>query len=135
MKLETLKLISILFIYLFSYGLMAQNIVINENGGISKMMSIYKNANKQKKLTKAWRIQIITTDDRRKMEMARSKFKLLYPGIKSNWKHVSPWYHLKVGAYKTKLELQGFLIQVKKHFPGAIPIIDLVMKEELLSPR
>jgi len=98
------------------------------------MMSIYKNHNQQESHIQAWRIQIITTDDRRKMENARAKFSGLYPLIKTSWKHVSPWYHLKAGAYKTKLELQGFLIQIKRDFPGAIPIMDKVAKTELLSP-
>ena len=97
-------------------------------------MSIYTTANQQSEYIQAWRIQVVTTDDRRKMETARVKFSGLYPLIKTSWKHVSPWYHLKAGAYKTKLELQGFLIQVKKDFPGAIPIMDRVKKEELLSP-
>jgi len=116
------------------FGSNAQNIIINENGRISEMMRIYKRANQQEKYTEAWRIQIITTDDRRKMETARAKFKVLFPGIQTNWNHVSPWYHLKAGAYKTKLELQGFLLQVKKNFPGAIPVMDLVKKEDLLRP-
>ena len=112
----------------------AQNVTITEHGRVGEMMSIYTNNNKQESHIQAWRIQIITTDDRRRMETARAKFAQLYPEIQTSWKHVSPWYHLKAGAYKTKLELQGFLLQVKENFPGAIPILDRVKKEELLSP-
>ena len=134
MKLYLLKIMSSLVLCFFAFSIIAQNIIINENDRISEMMSIYKKANEQENFVQAWRIQIITTDDRRKMETARAKFNGLYPAIKTNWKHVSPWYHLKAGAYKNKLELQGFLIQVKRNFPGAIPIMDRVQKEELLSP-
>jgi hypothetical protein len=134
MKINFLKSVSTIVICFFAFSMMAQNIIINENGRIADMMRTYKNINQNQGHMQAWRIQIITTDDRRKMETARAQFNGLYPAIRTEWKHVSPWYHLKAGAYKTKLELQGFLIQVKQNFPGAIPIMDKVKKEELLSP-
>ena len=66
---------------------------------------------------KAWRIQLITTDDRRAMEQALASFRSLYPGISAEWKHVSPYYQVRIGYYETKNKLMPFLLDLKKTYP------------------
>ncbi len=82
---------------------------------------------------RAWRIQIITTDDRREMEAARTRFSNLYPGVQLEWKHVVPYYQVRVGAYENKLDLMPFLLEVKKVFPSATPVNDMVNKKTLVN--
>ena len=110
-----------------------EGVTIIENDKIGELMRSYIGQNHQETHIQAWRIQVVTTDDRRKMEQARAKFRSLYPNISTDWKQVAPWYMLKAGAYKRKLDLEGFLLQVKRNFPGAIPIMDQVEKTQLLS--
>ena len=112
---------------------LAGQVNINEEAKISRLMNSYISQSKSSNFTQAWRIQLITTNDRRKMENVRGKFGSLYPGYQITWKHVSPYYHVQVGAYRTKLELQGFLLQLKKDFPNAIPVMDKIRKTELLN--
>lgn len=129
------KYISLLFIIFLlfcclNFGYSQVN--INESPNIQNLMESYKAAKQSEGKVKAWRIQIITTDDRRKMEKARSKFRSLYPDIKSTWVHESPYYKVKVGAYKTKMELQGLLSELKRSFRGVIPIVEKIKKEDLI---
>lgn len=129
--LRSLLLILCLIPFL-GQDLMAQGIQITEHGSIRSVMNQYISQNQSSPSVEGWRIQIISTDDRRKMEAHKDKFERSFPGVYINWEHRNPWYLVKVGAFKTKLELQGFIQQLKNDFPQAIPIKDQVSKTELL---
>jgi len=107
-------------------------VVINEPIEIKNVMDAYTQLSNSREYVDGWRIQIINTDDRRLMETARSKFASRYPYLKMTWEHVQPYYRVQVGAYKSKLELESFLRELKSDFPRAIPVRDKVNKSELL---
>lgn len=119
-------------ILLVNKDMLAQHINIIEHDNIRSAMNKYINYNQSNASINGWRIQIVSTDDRRKMEAAKAKFENMYPGLYINWEHRSPWYLVKVGAYKTKLEVQAALQELKGDFAQAIPINDNVRKTELL---
>jgi hypothetical protein len=82
----------------------------------------------------AWRIQIINTDDRRKMETDMRRFKSIYPYIQQvNWKQMSPYYKVTAGSFESKLTALAFLGEVKVHFPSAILVNEKIAKKELLG--
>lgn len=108
-------------------------VTIVESPGVKSMFESFVTKNRAETTIKGWRIQIVSTDDRREMESTRSKFASLYPGIPSAWKHVSPYYHIRVGAYKSKTELMRFLTEIKKDFPAAIAIMDDIQKYDLVN--
>jgi SPOR domain len=105
----------------------------NEPANVSTLFTNYVIKNRTETTIRGWRIQIVSTDDRREMENIKSKFSNLYPGIPSAWKHVSPYYHVRVGAYRTKTEMMSFLATLKKDFPAAIPVQDDIQKYDLIS--
>lgn len=109
------------------------NVTVEASPAIDQMMEKFTSTNRAEQSIKGWRIQIITTDDRRKMEAARGKFSGLYPDVDVQWKHVAPYYRVKVGAYENKMQLMGFLIELKKDFPGVIPVMDNIKKSELVG--
>ena len=109
------------------------NVTVNTSLSIDQMMDSFTTKNRAETSIKGWRIQIITTDDRRKMEAARGKFSGLYPDIKVKWNHVAPYYRVKVGAYENKMQLMGFLLELKYDFPGVIPVMDNIRKSELVG--
>ncbi len=108
-------------------------VTVDTSPAINQMMEKFTTTNKAEKSIKGWRIQIITTDDRRKMEAARGKFSGLYPDVDVQWNHVAPYYRVKVGAYENKMQLMGFLIELKQYFPGVIPVMDNIKKSELVG--
>ncbi len=135
--IKTVSIHKIALVLLFALSTLsmsyAQGVTVVEHDGIQSLLSTYINHHKTHAMVKGYRVQIITTDDRRKMENALYKFRQLYPEIQSDWEHKVPYYQVKVGAFKDKLDYQGFLIEIKKDFPGAIPIVADIRKEELLS--
>lgn len=129
MKVFTLTLIVASFC---TFSSIAQGIQVIEHDGIQALLSSYIQHHKENDVIKGYRIQIITTDDRRTMENALYKFRNLYPEINSDWEHKVPYYVVKIGAFKEKLHYQGFLLEIKKDFPKAVPILDVIREEELL---
>lgn len=129
-----MKYIVLLFSFILSIQISAQGEVnVETSPTISKMMDDFTSKNKSEKSIKGWRIQIITTNDRRKMESAISKFSSMYPDVDLKWNHVAPYYRVKVGAYENKMQLMGFLLELKDDFPGVIPVMDNVKKTELIG--
>ena len=132
MKIFRLFLLVSLGISMFCVDTTAQGIQVTEHGSIRTVMDQYINQNRSNPKVEGWRIQIISTDDRRKMESFKEKFEQSYPGMFLEWEHRNPWYLVKVGAFKTKLELQAFIQELKDDFPQAIPVKDQVSKAELI---
>ena len=123
-----------MFIFLNKTELSAQYINIQEDPSISELMAKYMEWEKEQTRVNGWRIQIINTDDRRKMEKALSDFRFNYPDIKyTTWKQVSPYYKVIVGAFDSKLDALAVLQDIKSDFPSAIPIIDKIEETELLE--
>ena len=121
------------FVFLvFSSATYAQ-VSVFEEPSVTRMMNAYIGQARSSTHVQGWRIQLVTTNDRRKMETVRGKFASLYPGIDISWKHVNPYYHVQIGAYRTKLELQNFLLRIKSDFPNAIPVRDKIRKVALLN--
>lgn len=125
-------LLSILLFIAFqtSNDLHAQ-ININEDIEVSRVMSVYSMKAQENAYIEGWRIQVINTDDRRKMEASRSKFGAMFPDLKMTWKHIQPYYQVRAGAFKTRLELEPLLKSLKEEFPKAIPVRDKIEKSEL----
>lgn len=109
-----------------------QNIIVKAEPAVTDLMDRYTTESKAVETVKGWRIQIITTDNRREMETARAKFKGMHPDLYLEWDHVVPYYKIKVGAFREKIDLQGFLVELRRDFPSAIPIQDDVNKRELV---
>ena len=133
MKKTTLIAIMIVFFMGVKVDSNAQKSYIHEEPAITSMMKSWINYNSSKETIRGWRIQIITTDDRRQMDRARSKFAGLYPNIPSTWEHESPYYKVQIGAYDNKMEVQAFLQELKGEFPTAIPVMDDIKKTELIK--
>ena len=72
------KYIFTLILISFSFVLSGQ-VTVNEEPIVKDAMAKYKRVNASIDFVRAWRIQIITTDDRRRMEKAIRDFERLYP--------------------------------------------------------
>ncbi|MCO6463535.1 MAG: hypothetical protein J5I52_05235 [Saprospiraceae bacterium] len=108
-------------------------ITVNTSASIDKMMDYFITNGKSTENITAWRVQLITTDDRRNMEQNMALFKSMYPGVNIDWKHISPYYQVRVGYFETRNKLMPFLLELKKTFPAATPVYDSVSKRALVN--
>ncbi len=114
-----MKFVSIILLSFFlSFQIKAQVSVI-EDGAVRQLFERYVANNKSSQLVTGYRIQLIATTDRMKMEEEMERFVETYPDVTVDWIHSKPYYKLRVGAFATKLEAFPSLYRIKKDFPGA----------------
>jgi SPOR domain len=111
-----------------------KNIKVEEEYNISRMMTRFVEINRTQTTTSGWRIQLVATTDRRKMEETKESFMRNYPGISIDWEHAKPYYRLRAGAFKTKLEAIRVLEGLKKEYPSAFPAqVDNIELKDLIE--
>lgn len=126
--------LTLCFVFLVTGWLSGQKEVhIHTSRSVDNYMQQFIMNGKSQENIKAWRIQIITTDNRREMEQARTMFKNMYPDISMDWQHLAPYYQVRVGHFETKNKLMPFLLEIKKTFPAATPVYDFVSKRSLVN--
>lgn len=109
---------------LFALGAQAQGVQYKEDLVISNMMDRFVQINKSKETVEGWRIQIMATNDRQKLESARQSFQYRYPNVPVDWVHNRPWYQLRAGAFATKLEALRLKHILSQDYTGTYPVKD-----------
>ncbi|MBV6439672.1 MAG: hypothetical protein EPGJADBJ_01319 [Saprospiraceae bacterium] len=103
--------------------LRGQEIQLNEDPKISQLFRSWTNSNRANPRVEGWRIQIMATADRQQVEDARNRFRIQYPDVPADWMHEKPYYKLRVGAFRSRLEAQAFLATLTE-YAGAYPARD-----------
>jgi len=101
-----------------------QNIQIKEDPAISTLINQYIEGNKQRSFINGWRLQILATTDRAKLDETLNNFKVQYPFVPITWLHERPYYLLRVGAYRSKLEAMSLQELVRGAYPGSYLVQD-----------
>jgi SPOR domain len=121
------------------------NITINEEPPISRMMEIYASGIKTNaptnpntggqpaQIVDGFRIQLMATTDRRKVDDTQAQFGSLYPGVFSTWSQAKPYYRVRVGAFPSRTEASNFLTKIKKDYPDAYIVPDRVKTSEMTT--
>jgi len=105
-------------------ALNAQGVTETVEPKVSQLMAKFIDQNKSMTTVKGWRIQILATNDRQKMEAALRDFENLYPSIPADWFHAKPYYKIRVGAFSSKRDALQTLYILKQDYPGAYPVQD-----------
>jgi hypothetical protein len=128
------KYLLLLFAILVISTANAQKVQINEEPTISEMMSIWTQSNTERPKIAGWRVQILSSTDRKQVEDGKSKFKNLYPSIQADWVQEKPYYKLRIGAFTSKLEALAMMLEIKENYPGAYAVQDSnILPRELLA--
>lgn len=106
------------------------NVSVYAPPAIEQLMSQFVESNKALQVVEGWRIQLLATTDRQRMEYALQQFRSLYPSIPIDWVHVAPYYKLQAGAFSSKLAAMRILYIIQRDYPGAYPIIDKNIRQE-----
>ena len=102
----------------------AQEIQINEDPKVTQLVHNWVNNNRATPHIEGWRVQVMASTDRVQVEEGRTRFKTYYPEVPADWIHEKPYYKLRVGAFRSRLEAMAFIAQMAE-FPGAYPARDL----------
>jgi hypothetical protein len=109
--------------------LAAQEVQINETPAVAELYKAWTNQNRTNPHMEGWRVQIMASTDRPQVEEGRLRFRTAYPEIHAEMVHEKPYYKLKVGAFKSRLEALAFIATIPE-FAGAYP-----SKDSQIHPR
>ncbi|MEM6769913.1 MAG: SPOR domain-containing protein [Bacteroidota bacterium] len=127
------------FVLLFALAvtgpvLLAQsNVSIDVEPGIEDLLELYQTENEEVTKVPGWRVQILATTDRGRLESVESEFKVNYPSISVDWVHTKPYYKLRAGAFQTKQEAERLKFTLGKQFEGVYLVKDEINESRLLK--
>jgi hypothetical protein len=107
----------------------AQEVQLNETPEVAELYKTWTNQNRSMPHIEGWRVQIMASTDRTQIEAGRVRFRNAYPEVPVEMIHEKPYYKLKVGAFKSRLEALAFITNLSE-FAGAYPA-----KDSQIHPR
>lgn len=103
----------------------SQNVEIAEPPAVVQLLENWQNQNRLKPEVSGWRVQILSTTDRKQVEEGKLKFKTQFPDIAVDWVHDKPYYKLRAGAFRTKYEALSLANTLSEVWSGAYAVKDL----------
>lgn len=114
---------ALLLVFLMAEACPAQEILLQEEPQVSRLMENWVNSNRNDPRVEGWRVQIMASTDRIQVEQGRTRFRLEHPEIVANWVQEQPYYKLRVGAFREKQEALAFIAALTG-WAGAYPVRD-----------
>lgn len=110
----------------------AQEVRIAMESDVEQKISTFNKSQLATSTIQVYRIQFGVTSDRRAMETELSNFKNDFK-IKADWNQKGPYYYMKAGAYRTKLESFPDMKAIQARYSGAIYLVETVKKQFILQ--
>ena len=95
----------------------------SENEKIDKLIEQKRYYNKKNKVAGGFKIQIYNGNETQANKIKR-EFEALFPEYSTTIKYKSPEWKTQVGPFKTRLETDRTLLEIKEGYAGAIVIED-----------
>ena len=105
-------------------------ISINEKG-INALVRKYENILKAKKGVAGWRVQLMFKTKKEELKQLKIAFIKLYPEIPAYLEYEAPYYRIRVGNCRTKLEAIKIKYLISKNFPGAYLVPEIINFSQL----
>ena len=134
-----MKKLFFLFILIPLLSVAQTDTTLSENGsitsinekGINTLIRKYENILKAKNGTDGWRVQIIFKTKKEELKQLKITFIKLYPEIPAYLGYEAPYYRVRVGNCKTKLEAIKIKRQISKNFPNTYPVPETINLSQL----
>jgi hypothetical protein len=92
---------------------------IQTSAHVDQMLAQKKEYNKTIESYQGFKIQIYYGSEKKCYEV-QEDFKMIYPDIATAVIFSTPQWKLQVGNYRTRLEADNAIVNIKKEYPGAI---------------
>ena len=137
-NMRIIKKIGIFLVFILFIGIgKAQNVVIQQDPKVGKLVEEHKKANTKVGVIEGFRIQIFFdsgNNSKGNAEAAKSKFAAQYPTISVYLTFKEPNFRVRVGDFRTRNEARGFLKQISTEYPNAFVIKDEIKLPPLTQP-
>ena len=125
-KLTSTKILfTLIFMLFYALNLFAQTegtIKVQSNASIKQLVANKRAYNKNLNEVKGYKIQLFYGSEQGAKKV-RENFKSVFPDIRSELEFDTPDWKVWVGSYKTRLEADRALAEIKEGFPSAIRIV------------
>jgi len=119
------KLISTLLL-LCAFVAVKSQVVVNKPTWLEPLCSKYDLYSKIMDETNGYRLQIMYSNDKSEVMAAKTKFYQIFPSIRAYVHYEQPYYKLRVGDYKTRLEVARALDLISLSYPSIFLVKDHV---------
>lgn len=123
-------LLSIFFIV--SGQVLAQQTLIMLDAATEEAVNNYNRNQLAQTTIPVYTIQFKVTSDRHEMERDLQTFRNEFK-LKPKWTQKGPYYYLKAGAYRTKMEGYADMKAISAKYSGAVFIVEKVKKQFILE--
>jgi hypothetical protein len=103
-----------------------QNFNVRQDENIAALLEKYIAYNRNKEFAEGYRLQIMYTDVRDEAYKNKGAMYKEFPDLASYVEYEQPYYKLRLGDFKTRLEATYFLQQVTPIYPGAFIVKDKI---------
>jgi maltose-binding protein MalE len=104
-------------------------IIVKKDYRIDKIIETHKKSYKEE----GYRIQIYSGNKRQPSRDAKAKYISLRHSNKAHEVYQQPYFKVRVGDFRTKLEALKFQKEIASHFPNCFIVKDEIDIEELLD--
>jgi len=102
---------------------------VNRDPRIDRLIEKHRQYNQANPGVDGFRVQIFFdsgNNSKRAAQTAREKFMEGHPDIIAYLTFKAPYYRVRVGDFRTKLEAEGFLFQLATAYPNAFTVPDRI---------
>lgn len=126
---------TLLFLLFLAIGTVSAqaSVSVQTGEGIDDLMELFQTENERVTKVSGWRVQILATTDRSRLETVQSEFKVNYPSVAVDWVHTKPYYKLRAGAFQTKQEAERLKYTLGRQFEGVYLVKDDISENQLLK--
>ena len=103
-----------------------KNFSVKQEAGISNLLYQYKEYNRKREFAEGFRIQIMYTDVRDEVYKSKGAMYKEFSELSSYVEYEQPYYKLRLGDFKSRLEATYYLQQVITLYPGAFIVKDKI---------
>jgi hypothetical protein len=129
-----MKKLFFLFILLPILSVAQTDTILSENGsiisinetGINALVSKYEAILKARNGIDGWRVQIMFKTKKEEIQQLKIAFIKLYPEIPAYLEYEEPYYRVRVGNCRTRLEAIKIKNQISENFPGAYLVPEVI---------
>lgn len=125
------KIASFIFIFVVFFGVKAQynqivtnNVTISSDFDLGFVLDAHVDKNKNKTSEKGYRIQVINSTNREEAYNMKTAVYEHNSSIKSYIVYDQPYYKLRIGDFKTRLEAYQYLDEIIDAFQSAFVVRD-----------
>lgn len=126
---------------IFNFNICCQDNSISDSSNVISKVSVIKDAGienvlqtyKSSYTLNGYRIQIFSDNKKQPAREEKAKFLNLYSSVKAHEVYQQPFFKIRVGDFRTKLEAYKFQKEIQTQFPNCFIVKDEIEVDQLLK--